>query len=152
VFSGWCQSYFFDVFCEDCARLRHVRIDDGSDVPHVELNEAADIAEFDAQRIGPGFEHLCGYLADLALAVNESRTNRRRKIPLRHYVSEIIHLAFELLPAPLHAVQFPTQVVQGFQQLTRSWSEIAKETGWTKGTVQRAIYGQKSRPGLPKIV
>jgi DNA invertase Pin-like site-specific DNA recombinase len=34
----------------------------------------------------------------------------------------------------------------------RSWSEIAKETGWTKGTVQRAYYGQKAYPGLPKIV
>jgi DNA invertase Pin-like site-specific DNA recombinase len=34
----------------------------------------------------------------------------------------------------------------------RSWSEIAKQTGWTKGTVQRAFYGHKSRPGLPKIV
>ena len=34
----------------------------------------------------------------------------------------------------------------------RSWSEIAKQTGWTKGTVQRAIYAQKSRPGLPKKV
>jgi DNA invertase Pin-like site-specific DNA recombinase len=34
----------------------------------------------------------------------------------------------------------------------RSWSEIAEETGWTKGTVQRAIYRQKSRPGLPKII
>jgi DNA invertase Pin-like site-specific DNA recombinase len=33
-----------------------------------------------------------------------------------------------------------------------SWSEITNETGWTKGTVQRAIYGEKSRPGLPKIV
>ena len=34
----------------------------------------------------------------------------------------------------------------------RSWSEIANETGWTKGTVQRSFYGKKSRPGLPKIV
>jgi DNA invertase Pin-like site-specific DNA recombinase len=34
----------------------------------------------------------------------------------------------------------------------RSWSEIAKETGSTKGTAQRAFYGQKSCPGLPKNV
>ena len=34
----------------------------------------------------------------------------------------------------------------------RSWSEIATETGWTKGTVQRAFYGQKASPGLPKNV
>jgi DNA invertase Pin-like site-specific DNA recombinase len=34
----------------------------------------------------------------------------------------------------------------------RSWSEIATETGWTKGTVQRAYYGQKSCPGLPRNV
>jgi DNA invertase Pin-like site-specific DNA recombinase len=32
----------------------------------------------------------------------------------------------------------------------RSWSEIAQETGWTKGTVQRAFYSQKARPCLPK--
>jgi DNA invertase Pin-like site-specific DNA recombinase len=34
----------------------------------------------------------------------------------------------------------------------RSWSEIANETGWTKGTVQRAFYGQKASPGLPKNI
>jgi len=34
----------------------------------------------------------------------------------------------------------------------RSWSQIAQETGWTKGTVQRASYGEKSCPGLPKNV
>ncbi len=33
----------------------------------------------------------------------------------------------------------------------RSWSEIALETGWTKGTVQRAFYGQNGSPALPKI-
>jgi DNA invertase Pin-like site-specific DNA recombinase len=27
----------------------------------------------------------------------------------------------------------------------QSWSEIAKRTGWTKGTVQRAFYGQNDR-------
>jgi DNA invertase Pin-like site-specific DNA recombinase len=32
----------------------------------------------------------------------------------------------------------------------RSWSEIATETGWTKGTVQRAFYGQNASLGLPK--
>jgi DNA invertase Pin-like site-specific DNA recombinase len=32
----------------------------------------------------------------------------------------------------------------------RSWSEIATETGWAKGTVQRAFYGQKACPRLPK--
>jgi len=34
----------------------------------------------------------------------------------------------------------------------RSWNEIFNETGWTKGTVQRAFYGQKASPGLPKNV
>ena len=42
--------------------------------------------------------------------------------------------------------------IAALRRAGRSWSEIAKETGWTKGTVQRAIYGQKARPGLPKIV
>lgn len=42
--------------------------------------------------------------------------------------------------------------IAALRRAGRSWSEIAKETGWTKGTVQRATYGQKSRPGLPKIV
>ena len=42
--------------------------------------------------------------------------------------------------------------IAAFRRAGRSWSEIAKETGWTKGTVQRAFYGQKSRPSLPKIV
>ena len=34
----------------------------------------------------------------------------------------------------------------------RSWSEIAAEIGWTKGTVQRAFYGQNPSHGSPKIV
>jgi DNA invertase Pin-like site-specific DNA recombinase len=34
----------------------------------------------------------------------------------------------------------------------RSWSEIANQTGWTKGTIQRAFYAQKASPGLPKNV
>jgi len=42
--------------------------------------------------------------------------------------------------------------IAALRRAGRSWGEIAKETGWTKGTVQRAIYSQKSRPGLPKIV
>jgi hypothetical protein len=25
-------------------------------------------------------------------------------------------------------------------------------TGWTKGTIQRAFYGEKGRPGLPKNI
>jgi DNA invertase Pin-like site-specific DNA recombinase len=33
-----------------------------------------------------------------------------------------------------------------------SWSEIARETGWTKGTVQRAFYAQNASPDLPKNV
>jgi DNA invertase Pin-like site-specific DNA recombinase len=45
----------------------------------------------------------------------------------------------------------PTRIA-ALRRAGRSWSEIAQETGWTKGTVQRAIYGQKARPGLPKIV
>lgn len=32
----------------------------------------------------------------------------------------------------------------------RSWSEIARQTGWTKGTIQRAFYAQNASPGLPK--
>ena len=42
--------------------------------------------------------------------------------------------------------------IAALRRAGRSWSEITKRTGWTKGTVQRAYYGQKSRPGLPKIV
>jgi len=38
------------------------------------------------------------------------------------------------------------------RRIGRSWSEIAKETGWTKGTAQRAFYRQKACPGLPKSV
>ena len=34
----------------------------------------------------------------------------------------------------------------------RSWREIAEQTGWKKGTVQRAFYSQNARPGLPKNV
>jgi DNA invertase Pin-like site-specific DNA recombinase len=34
----------------------------------------------------------------------------------------------------------------------RSWNEIARETGWTKGTVQRAFYAQNPLPCLPKNV
>jgi DNA invertase Pin-like site-specific DNA recombinase len=34
----------------------------------------------------------------------------------------------------------------------RSWSEISQETGWTKGTVQRAYYAQKASLRLPKNV
>jgi|SRR5215470_10660950 len=33
-----------------------------------------------------------------------------------------------------------------------SWSEIAHQTGWTKGTIQRAFESQNARPGLPKNV
>jgi DNA invertase Pin-like site-specific DNA recombinase len=42
--------------------------------------------------------------------------------------------------------------IAALRRAGRSWSDIAKQTGWTKGTVQRAYYGQESRPGLPKIV
>ena len=34
----------------------------------------------------------------------------------------------------------------------RSWSEIANQTGWTKGTVQRAFYARNTSSGLPKNV
>ena len=34
----------------------------------------------------------------------------------------------------------------------RSWSEIAAGKGWTKGTVQRAYYGQMYCPDLHKNV
>jgi DNA invertase Pin-like site-specific DNA recombinase len=34
----------------------------------------------------------------------------------------------------------------------RSWSEIASQTGRTKGTVQSAFYAQKHVPCLPKIL
>lgn len=43
----------------------------------------------------------------------------------------------------------PAQIV-ALRSAGRSWSEIATQTGWTKGTVQRAYYGQKACPGLPK--
>ena len=33
----------------------------------------------------------------------------------------------------------------------RAWNEIATETGWTNGTVQRAFYGQKVSGALAKI-
>lgn len=33
-----------------------------------------------------------------------------------------------------------------------SWSEIARQTGWTKGTVKRAFYAQTASPSLPTIV
>jgi DNA invertase Pin-like site-specific DNA recombinase len=33
-----------------------------------------------------------------------------------------------------------------------SWSEIARQTGWTKGTVQRAFYAQNASLCLPKSV
>jgi DNA invertase Pin-like site-specific DNA recombinase len=32
----------------------------------------------------------------------------------------------------------------------RSWSEVCRQTGLSKGTAQRAYYDQKSAPGLPK--
>ena len=32
----------------------------------------------------------------------------------------------------------------------RTRSQIAQETGWTKGTVQRAFYAQKASPCLAK--
>jgi DNA invertase Pin-like site-specific DNA recombinase len=35
---------------------------------------------------------------------------------------------------------------------SRSWSEISQETGWAKGTVQRAYYAQKGSLRLPKNV
>jgi DNA invertase Pin-like site-specific DNA recombinase len=38
------------------------------------------------------------------------------------------------------------------RQAGRSWSEISKQTGWTKGTVQRTFYSQNARPDLPKNV
>jgi DNA invertase Pin-like site-specific DNA recombinase len=33
-----------------------------------------------------------------------------------------------------------------------SWSQIAKETGWTKGTIQRSYYAHKTVRCLPKNV
>lgn len=42
--------------------------------------------------------------------------------------------------------------IAGLRHAGRSWSEIAFETGWTKGTVQRAFYAQKSSLRLPKKV
>jgi hypothetical protein len=37
----------------------------------------------------------------------------------------------------------PSRIVR-LRSDSRSWSEIAEETGWTKGTVQRAYYAQKA--------
>jgi hypothetical protein len=42
--------------------------------------------------------------------------------------------------------------IVALRQAGRSWSEITLETGLTKGTAQRAYYGQKACPALPKIV
>lgn len=33
-----------------------------------------------------------------------------------------------------------------------SWSQIAEQTGWTKGTVQRAFYARTAPRSLPTIV
>ena len=33
-----------------------------------------------------------------------------------------------------------------------SWSQIAEQTGWTKGTVQRAFYAQTASPSLSRNV
>jgi DNA invertase Pin-like site-specific DNA recombinase len=42
--------------------------------------------------------------------------------------------------------------IVALRQAGWSWSEITLETGLTKGTAQRAYYGQKACPALPKIV
>jgi DNA invertase Pin-like site-specific DNA recombinase len=42
--------------------------------------------------------------------------------------------------------------IVALRRVGRSWSEIATETGWTKGTVQRAFYRQNACPSLPKNV
>jgi DNA invertase Pin-like site-specific DNA recombinase len=42
--------------------------------------------------------------------------------------------------------------IAGLRTAGRSWSEIACQTGWTKGTVQRAFYAQNASPALPKNV
>jgi DNA invertase Pin-like site-specific DNA recombinase len=40
--------------------------------------------------------------------------------------------------------------IAALRQAGRSWSEIASETGWTKGTVQRAFYPIKPVLACPK--
>lgn len=40
--------------------------------------------------------------------------------------------------------------IAALRRAGRSWSEIARQTGWTKGTVQRAFYAQNTSLCLPK--
>jgi putative DNA-invertase from lambdoid prophage Rac len=42
--------------------------------------------------------------------------------------------------------------IAALRRAGRSWSEIANQTGWTKGTVQRAFYAQNGCSVLPKNV
>jgi DNA invertase Pin-like site-specific DNA recombinase len=42
--------------------------------------------------------------------------------------------------------------IAALRRAGRSWSEIAGDTGLTKGTIQRAFYGHKANLGLPKNV
>ena len=60
---------------------------------------------------------------------------------MTRFGSEPIAARGSSLPTPAASVRWP--VVE---------RNRPGDGGWTKGTVQRAIYGQKSRPGLPKIV
>jgi hypothetical protein len=46
--------------------------------------------------------------------------------------------------------QYYSARIAALRRAGRSRSEIATETGWTKGAVQRAFYGQMYCPDLPK--
>jgi DNA invertase Pin-like site-specific DNA recombinase len=49
-------------------------------------------------------------------------------------------------------VEIDSRRIVKLRSAGRSWSEISQETGWTKGTVQRAYYAQKTSLRLPKNV
>ena len=71
MLSVWFESDIFDVLGEHRSRSVGGKIDDRANILHLVNEKAANFAEFDPQRIGPGFEEFRGYVAKLAFAGNE---------------------------------------------------------------------------------
>jgi DNA invertase Pin-like site-specific DNA recombinase len=71
-------------------------------------------------------------------------TRERVRAGLRHARFHGVHLGRPKVAADGH------EVVR-LRRAGRSWREICRETGLSKGTAQRAFWAQKSAPSLPKI-
>ena len=94
----------------------------------------------------------CGIFKDAVIAIVATVAKQKRvRISQRVRAGlETARAKGKKLGRPRVAVD--TRRIATLRPSGHSWSQIDEQTGWTKGTVQRAFYAQTASPSLPTNV